>query len=171
MSLFCSNSVAPSHEPVWLPAFQRIKDSSLMRLGGYLSGKRDKRGESTFFSKARQLSSSTVLFKQISSLSGLFCSRWFCARSSWQYRAIIMASILCSLSSQVTNNGLLIVWKTPEQLCPLFWWQGRHFKVWSSIMGSLLLFLKQASGEKTWLPAARHYFANFDLFITLSFGK
>lgn len=55
-----------------------------------------------------------------------------------------MAAILCSFSSQVTNNGLLIVWKTPAQLCPLFWWNGR--KVQSSMMAPLLLFLEQGTG-------------------------
>lgn len=36
------------------------------------------------------------------------------------------------------------------------------FKVQSSIMASLLLFLERAAREREELPAVRHYFANFD---------
>lgn len=42
------------------------------------------------------------------------------------------------------------------------------FKVQSSIMASLLLFLEQAAGEYEELPAVRHYLVNFDSLITLA---
>lgn len=45
-------------------------------------------------------------------------------RPTWQHRPIIIAPILRRCISQVSDNSLLIVWTTPEQLLALFWWQG-----------------------------------------------
>lgn len=42
------------------------------------------------------------------------------------------------------------------------------FKVQSSIMASLLLFLEQAAGEYEELLVVRHYLVNFDSLITLA---
>lgn len=154
MSLLCSSSssssVAPSHEPVWLPAFQHIKGSSLTRLGGYLSGKRETKEEKAHFSQKPD----SCLHPQFFSNKSVVCqgpsaTDDFVQGLHGNTEQSLWHPFCAPFSSQVTNNGLLIVWKTPEQLCPLFWWQGRHFKVWSSIMASLLLFLEQASGEKT----------------------
>lgn len=100
----------------------------------FLFLKKKKLQSQTQLSSSTALTSKSVVYRGPSFLCGHFVQA--------AHRPIIMAPILCSLSSQVINNGLLIVWKTPEQLCPLFWWHSGVFRVQSQIISSLLLFLE-----------------------------